>query len=248
MAKKKYRVSSKPKVSGMNEYIYNTLKDDLAKEYKVNRPGKPKKLKYAKGMTTRQMTAADKVYDKFIRQGGKRGAFTYIGSNKPLKNVTPKGFAVGDKNYTIKKGYAPPPDYEAPSQKPVTKQRIKGEFKPTNKKIRVKEGRKMVSKVASSYEPKLDPLKGYGGKFSPLNKKVIQAASKPLSKSAKRALVTRGAKVAAKGVTRLIPGVGTALLAKDVYDVTKWAMKQPKRDVQDYKLYGVSTKKRKRKK
>ena len=46
-------------------------------------------------------------------------------------------------------------------------------------------------------------------------------------------------KFAAKGATRLIPGIGTALLIKDVYDVNKWAMSQPKKKKKDANIYGT---------
>jgi len=46
-------------------------------------------------------------------------------------------------------------------------------------------------------------------------------------------------KLAAKGATRLIPGIGTALLIKDVYDVNKWAMSQPKKKKKDANIYGT---------
>jgi hypothetical protein len=48
----------------------------------------------------------------------------------------------------------------------------------------------------------------------------------------------QGAKIATKGATRLIPGVGTALLLKDVYDVYNWATSQPKRKKKNTTLYG----------
>lgn len=46
-------------------------------------------------------------------------------------------------------------------------------------------------------------------------------------------------KLAAKGASRLIPGVGTALLIKDVYDVTKWAASKPKKKKKDANIYGT---------
>jgi hypothetical protein len=49
-------------------------------------------------------------------------------------------------------------------------------------------------------------------------------------------------KLAAKGATRLIPGIGTALLIKDVYDVNKWAMSQPKKKKKDANIYGTVSK------
>ena len=97
MAKKKktYKTSGKPKVAAMNEYIYKNLRES---DFKYNRPGKPKKLKYTKGMTVRQATAADKVYDEFQRKGGKRGAFSYIGKNKPIIDPVDNKIIRGNKN------------------------------------------------------------------------------------------------------------------------------------------------------
>ena len=46
-------------------------------------------------------------------------------------------------------------------------------------------------------------------------------------------------KLAAKGASRLIPGVGTALLIKDIYDVNKWAMSQPKKKKKGANIYGT---------
>ena len=228
MAKKKktYKVSSKPKVAAMNEYIYKNIRES---DFKYNRPYKPKKLKYTKGMTVRQATTADKAYDKFLREGGKRGAYSYIGKSKPMPTIIPKGFKANDPRYVPKAPYAPSPDYVAPSERPVSKQRLKGpSFKPTGKMIKVKDGRGYKTIPESRYQPKLDPLKGYGGKSSPINQKFIKQASKPMSATAKKALLARGARVAVKGASRLIPGVGTAMLVKDVVDITKWASKQPK--------------------
>ncbi len=46
-------------------------------------------------------------------------------------------------------------------------------------------------------------------------------------------------KLAAKGASRLIPGVGTALLIKDVYDVNKLAASQPKKKKKGANIYGT---------
>ena len=46
-------------------------------------------------------------------------------------------------------------------------------------------------------------------------------------------------KTIARGATRLIPGIGTAMLVKDVYDVTKWAMSQPERKIKGANIYGT---------
>ncbi len=65
-------------------------------------------------------------------------------------------------------------------------------------------------------------------------KKSIQytVSSLPKNLQAKTA-----AKLLGKAASRLIPGVGTAMIAKDVYDFTKWAAKQPKKSTKPYK-YG----------
>ena len=68
-------------------------------------------------------------------------------------------------------------------------------------------------------------------KFTPsseINKAIVKATKG-------KAIV----KFAAKGATRLIPGIGTALLVKDVYDVSKWAMSQPKKKKKDANIYGT---------
>ena len=46
-------------------------------------------------------------------------------------------------------------------------------------------------------------------------------------------------KLAAKSASRLIPGVGTALLIKDVYDVNKWAASKPKKKKKGANIYGT---------
>ena len=230
MAKKKktYKVSSKPKVAAMNEYIYKNIRES---DYKVNRPGKPKKI-YKQQIAQRTNL---KVY--------KGPKFSKLpGASKPMPTTVAKGFKVGDPRYVPKAPYAPSPDYVAPSQQPVTKQRLKGPFKPTGKMIKVKEGKGTKIVPETRYQPKLDPLKGYGGKSSPLNQKFIKQAGKPMSATAKKALLARGARVAVKGASRLIPGVGTAMLVKDVVDLTKWASKQPKSKKKD-KIYGTQANK-----
>ena len=60
-------------------------------------------------------------------------------------------------------------------------------------------------------------------------------AKKTAKKTTGKAIV----KFAAKGATRLIPGIGTAMLVKDIYDVNKWAMSQPKKKKKDANIYGT---------
>ena len=124
-------------------------------------------------------------------------------------------------------------------------------------------GNKVVGKVAGEVKPskvkfKTDPSK-YTTKYG-LNTKAIKAVEKKSvtsftadsvnmsvkeyseyklkNKTAQKTAKTI-VKVAAKGATRLIPGIGTALLIKDVYDVNKWAMSQPKKKKKDANIYGT---------
>ena len=89
---------------------------------------------------------------------------------------------------TVRVRYGPSADYVPPSKLPVERQKIKIKGP--------------------------DPLKGFKvGQYSPID---LSKASKALSPAARKA-VMQGAKIATKGATRLIPGVGTALLLKDDY-------------------------------
>ncbi len=267
--KKTYKVSSKPKVAAMNEYIYNTLKDDLAKEYTANKPRKPKavyKTQVAKRTNLKIMQGEPERYKPkpkvktFREAGSKYGtgfkskggrplpastSFTKIDSRKTTKILKQAGYltesALGGegiskakfgipkgKNPTIKKGVKKTVGdvvgyktaKSAESTLDVAQQRLGGtQFKPSSKKVTIYDTDTKKRKVpGSKYVGGNQPLYK-SGTSSPLNKKVIQKASKPLSHTAKKAVLARGAKLAAKGATRLIPGVGTAMLAKDVYNV-----------------------------
>jgi len=72
-------------------------------------------------------------------------------------------------------------------------------------------------------------------KFTP-TKEIAKTISKATGKKATGKAIV---KFAAKGATRLIPGIGTALLIKDVYDVNKWAMSQPKKKKKGANIYGT---------
>ena len=172
MAKKKktYKTSGKPKVAAMNEYIYKNIRES---DYKVNRPGKPKKI-YKQQIAKRTNLKVYKASPAELARSKYKGPkFSKLpGASKPMPTTVVKGFKVGDPKYVPKAPYAPEPGYKAPSQQPVTKQRLKGPFKPTGKMVKVKEGKKFVDKPGSSYQPKLDPLKGYGGKSSPINQTI----------------------------------------------------------------------------
>jgi len=75
--------------------------------------------------------------------------------------------------------------------------------------------------------------------FTPKGKIDKIIASKVASKTAAKTTGKAIVKFAAKGATRLIPGIGTALLIKDVYDVSKWAMSQPKKKKESANIYGT---------
>ena len=229
MAKKKktYKTSGKPKVAAMNEYIYNTLKDDLAKEYKVARPYKPKKIKKAqamKGVTVRTASKAEQAY--YAYKGPKFSKLP--GASKPMPTSVPKGTDARINTKSLKKaGYL---TESAMGGEGISKAKF-GIPKGKNPKI-VKGVKKTVGDVigyqtAKTAESTLDvaqqKVKGtYKGK-QPLYKmgtsSPVKLNKKAISGTAKKTVLARGAKLAAKGASRLIPGVGTALLAKDVYDV-----------------------------
>ena len=86
-------------------------------------------------------------------------------------------------------------------------------------------GNKAVGKVA--------------GEISTVAKNIAKTIGKATGKKATGKAIV---KLAAKGATRLIPGIGTALLIKDVYDVNKWAMSQPKKKKKDANIYGTVSK------
>tara|TARA_R100001510_G_scaffold14292_2_gene11462 strand:+ start:644 stop:1387 length:744 start_codon:yes stop_codon:yes gene_type:complete len=241
MAKKKktYKVSSKPKVAAMNEYIYKNIRES---DFKVNRPGKPKKI-YKQQLAKRTNLKVYKASPAELARSKYKGPkFSKLpGASKPMPTTVAKGFKVGDPNYTVRKPYAPPKGYVAPSQMPVKEQKILKNFKPTGAFYRETYKGKKYIKEYYEYTGKPKP-KYKRGTSSPLNQKFIKQASKPMSATAKKALITRGAKVAVKGASRLIPGVGTAMLVKDVVDITKWASKQPKVKKAS-KIYGTQANK-----
>ena len=146
------------------------------------------------------------------------------GGKKPIPKNPKVGKILRDKYGSVitpqtgvKTPYVPQKDYVPPSKLPVERQKIK---------------------IGGA-----DPLKGYKpGQFSPIN---LRKASKALSPAARKA-VMQGAKIATKGATRLLPGVGTALLLKDVYDVYNWATSQPKRKKKNISLYGATISKQKK--
>ena len=235
MSKKRYRVSGRPKVAALNEYIYSNIRGDKIKATMVNRPYKPYKLRKAAAMKGVQVKygkipPAKSMYTKASKTGAIKAGkvlpelrtntiseITRLGGGKKPIPKNPKvGKILRDKYGSVitpqtgvKTPYVPQKDYVPPSKLPVERQKIK---------------------IGGA-----DPLKGYKpGQFSPIN---LRKASKALSPAARKA-VMQGAKIATKGATRLIPGVGTALLLKDVYDVYNWATSQPKRKKKNTTLYG----------
>ena len=243
MSKKRYRVSGRPKIAAQNEYIYTNLREGKIKSTMVNRPYKPFKLrKAARNVNVKvsygKIPAAKSMYTKASRVGNIKstkvlpqlGTNTIAeisrlgGSKKPIPKNIKLPPVIRDKYGSaitpqtgVRTPYTPPADYTPPSKLPVERQKIK---------------------IGSA-----DPLKGYKpGQFSPIN---LRKASKALSPAARKA-VMQGAKIATKGATRLIPGVGTALLLKDVYDVYNWATSQPKRKKKNISLYGATISKQKK--
>ena len=235
MSKKRYRVSGRPKVAALNEYIYSNIRADKIKATMVNRPYKPYRLRKAAAMKGVQVKygkipPAKSMYTKASKTGAiktskvlpelRTNTIAEIsrlgGGKKPIAKNPKVGKILRDKYGSVitpqtgvKTPYVPPTDYVPPSKLPVERQKIK---------------------IGGA-----DPLKGYKpGQFSPIN---LRKASKALSPAARKA-VMQGAKIATKGATRLIPGVGTALLLKDVYDVYNWATSQPKRKKKNTTLYG----------
>ena len=243
MSKKRYRVSGRPKVAALNEYIYSNIRGDKIKATMVNRPYKPYKLRKAAAMKGVQVKygkipPAKSMYTKASKTGAIKAGkvlpelrtntiseITRLGGGKkPIpKNIKlppvikdKYGIAITPQT-GVSTPYTPPADYTPPSKLPVERQKIK---------------------IGGA-----DPLKGYKpGQFSPIN---LRKASKALSPAARKA-VMQGAKIATKGATRLIPGVGTALLLKDVYDVYNWATSQPKRKKKNISLYGATISKQKK--
>ena len=235
MSKKRYRVSGRPKVAALNEYIYSNIRADKIKATMVNRPYKPYRLRKAAAMKGVQVKygkipPAKSMYTKASRVGNIKSTkvLPQLGTNtiaeisklgggkKPIPKNIKLPPVIRDKYGSaitpqtgVRTPYTPPADYTPPSKLPVERQKIK---------------------IGGA-----DPLKGYKpGQFSPIN---LRKASKALSPAARKA-VMQGAKIATKGATRLIPGVGTALLLKDVYDVYNWATSQPKRKKKNTTLYG----------
>ena len=233
MAKKKYKVSGKPRVAQMNEYIYTELKKEEAKKYMVDRPRMRKKdykmrgvdvkidksIKRGKPMTAAQIRVAEagiSTNTTFVPKTRQKGLSKNPVGSGEISEAQAKRMRAAQKKAGIGIGQPEPSQFKtnpSPSQQPVKKQKI------------------------GTPKPPKGQVKGYKyGSYSPIN---IAKASKRLSPAAKRAVML-GAKVATKGATRLIPVVGQVLIAKDIYDVNKYASSLPKKKKTKMKLYGTS--------
>ena len=231
MAKKKktYKVSNKPKVAAMNEYIYNTLKDDLAKEFKVAKPHKPKKVKKAQTAKKTNLKAYKASPAELARSKYKGPKFSKLpGASKPMPTSVPKGVDARINTKSLKKaGYL---TESAMGGEGISKAKFgipKGKNPTIKKGVKKTVGDVIGYQTAKTAESTLDvtqqKVRGtYKGK-QPLYKSgtssPVKLSKQTISGTAKKTVLARGAKLAAKGASRLIPGVGTALLAKDVYDV-----------------------------
>jgi hypothetical protein len=232
MAKKKnYVVSEIPKVAQTNEYIYT----------QIDKPKKPKLIGPKMKRKDYRMKGVEVKYNKNIKRG------------KPMTAAQIRAAEAGIPTNTT---FVPKTRQKGLSKKPVgsgeisrekTQRLIKsqrqagigiGQPEPSAYKVAPSESQLPVErqKIKSYTKPKGE-IGGYKyGANSPIN---LAKASKRLSPAAKRAIIT-GAKVASKGATRLIPVVGQVMIAKDIYDVSKWATSQPKKKKTKMKLYGTS--------
>ncbi len=229
--KKNYKVSSKPRVAQMNEYIYTQI--DKPKKPKLIGPKMKRKdykmrgvevkydknIKPGKPMTARQMSAANagiSTNESFPSRGRTKGMSKNPVGSGEISNKKRMAQLKSQRKAGIGIGQPEPSQYKtnpSESQLPVEKQKIKSHSKPKGQ------------------------VGGYKyGAHSPVN---LAKASKRLSPAAKRAIML-GAKVAGKGATRLIPVVGQVLLMKDIYDVNKYASSLPKKKKTNMKLYGTS--------
>lgn len=229
--KKNYKVSGKPKVAQMNDYIYTQL--DKPKKPKLVGPKMKRKdykmrgvevkydksIKRGKPMTAKQMSAANagiSTNESFPSRGRTKGMSKNPVGSGEISNKKRMAQLKSQRKAGIGIGQPEPSQYKtnpSESQIEVKKQKIKSHSKPKGQ------------------------IGGYKyGANSPVN---LAKASKRLSPAAKRAIIS-GAKVATKGATRLIPLVGQTLFIKDMYDVNKWATSQPKKKKTNMKLYGQS--------
>ena len=259
--KKNYKVSGKPRVAQMNEYIYTQI--DKPKKPKLIGPKMKRKdyrmkgvevkydksIKPGKPMTARQMSAANagiSTNESFPSRGRTKGmSKNPVGSGeisnarrmKELKSQKAAGIGVGDIRNADSVSKAKFGIGKKVKMADGTIRKMTGDtvgYKAANTKM---DSQITPSKQKVKANPNPNKIKGYKiGANSPVN---LAKASKRLSPAAKRAIML-GAKAAGKGATRLIPVVGQVLLMKDIYDVNKWATSQPKKKKTNMKLYGTS--------
>tara|TARA_R100001082_G_C4354752_1_gene156288 strand:+ start:1024 stop:1710 length:687 start_codon:yes stop_codon:yes gene_type:complete len=219
MAKASKRPKRGPKapsrrLSGMNEFIYQEIKKKSATDplWTAKKNMSAKQRRIIKELSRRQNT-----YTGF-RSMSSNLSKKYTGQISPRGITTFGGGSKypipGNVDYTVKeagqRGLIKRTGVEAVSKTPA----------PEQQKLKIK--------------VKKDPLQGLKpGAHSPIKIKNIK-----LSPAAKKALL-KGAKLATKGATRVIPGVGTAMLVHDAYKVTKWAMDQPKSNKKRKNIYGT---------
>ena len=218
MAKASKRPKRGPQVpsrtlSGMNEFIYKDIKKGASKDL----------LWTAKKSMSGRQKRLIKELNRRDSYTGYRSMTSNI-SKKYTEQIPSRGittFGSGSKPIPSHKGYT---------------------IKEAGKRNLIKRtGVEAVSKTPapeqqkSKIKIKKDPLGGYkAGAHSPIKIKNVK-----LSPAAKKALL-KGAKLATKGATRIIPGVGTAMLVHDAYKVTKWAMDQPKSNKKRKNIYGTN--------
>jgi hypothetical protein len=219
MAKASKRPKRGPQVpsrrlSGMNEFIYQEIKKKSATDplWTANKKMSAKQRRIVKELSRRQNTYT-----------GFRSMSSNL-SKKYTGQISPRGIT------TFKSGSRPIPSHKGYTIKEAG-----------NRGLIKRTGPEAVSKTPAPEQQKLktkvmkDPLGGYkAGAHSPIKIKNIK-----LSPAAKKALL-KGAKLATKGATRVIPGVGTAMLVHDAYKVTKWAMDQPKSNKKRKNIYGTN--------
>ena len=259
--KKNYKVSGKPKVAQMNDYIYTQL--DKPKKPKLVGPKMKRKdyrmrgvevkydksIKRGKPMTATQMSAANagiSTNESFPSRGRTKGmSKNPVGSGEisntkrmaQLKAQKKAGIGIGDVRNADSVSKAKFGIGKKVKMADGTTRKMTGDiigYKAANTKM---DSQIVPSKQKVKATANPNKIKGYKiGANSPVN---LAKASKRLSPAAKRAIIS-GAKVATKGATRLIPVVGQVLFMKDMYDVNKWATSQPKKKKTNMKLYGQS--------
>ena len=93
-----------------------------------------------------------------------------------------------------------------------------------------KRARNKVAKIQKQIDTRADNISKSVGRAASKVKQINKVLSTPAGRTALNKKYGKAvAKVAAKSAGRLVPGVGTALLAKDIYDVGKYVTKKRKK-------------------